>query len=771
MADATLLSISAISSLGGFAGVSAAYIAWQHRDHPAAIPFAKQSILSGGWGFVFAALVFVRDPAVAAVLIATQFAFAALIINYFLQFTLIYTGRGDWLTIRRRRALLAIYGFSAALVLADPFTNLLFGEVTIRTVAGLTLPVAERTGALSALTVSVAYPSVLVYIALLGEFLASQRNVYRRQTAIILLSVLFTAIGSVAFRLGLSPHPGLDLTPLFYAGEAVVIASALFYYDFLDVEPLAPDVVLSEISDPVLVCDEDGTLLHSNPAGTSLFDDGSAVGTDLGTALPGLDEAVAENNVFEHESDEDGSVAAYDVSKAPIRDQYDRRRGSAVVLRDVTMQQRRERILAELQSVNQRFLTAETEDDVTMLATRTTERTLGCPYSAILLHNADTDHLRVAAATDPLFDAFTTGNSDTPTREVTRIDGSETTPLPVIQRGENDLWQVFDSGEPMSVYSPTIKAEQPLPVSLDESVLLPLGEHGVLLVSSGSDGATLTDDDRQFAQTLASATENALNRIAKERQLRESRALIEEQKEHIEFFNACLRHDLLNGMTVIQGRAGMLDDHVDEAGMDHLRTITEYSDDIVTLTRKIRSVTGELGGQTDTDLRPVELSDTIRRKVEKIRQGHEEATIEVTVDDDLWVTGDDLLAEVVENLILNAIEHNDTSTPKVTVRTVRRTDATHVRIADNGPGIPEEMKDTVFQKGVTREASGSVGFGLYFVEVMMDRYGGSVWFEDDGTTAPPAESVAGSDEPDGTVVVLSLPAADPNIDAASHERS
>ncbi len=40
------------------------------------------------------------------------------------------------------------------------------------------------------------------------------------------------------------------------------------------------------------------------------------------------------------------------------------------------------------------------------------------------------------------------------------------------------------------------------------------------------------------------------------------------------------------------------------------------------------------------------------------------------------------------------------------------------------------MKSAVFDRNGTSESSGSIGFGLYFVHVMMTQYGGNIRFED-----------------------------------------
>lgn len=51
----------------------------------------------------------------------------------------------------------------------------------------------------------------------------------------------------------------------------------------------------------------------------------------------------------------------------------------------------------------------------------------------------------------------------------------------------------------------------------------------------------------------------------------------------------------------------------------------------------------------------------------------------------------------------------------------------------------------MFGPGITTDESGTIGFGLYFVKVMVDEYGGTVHFEEN--------------DPRGTVAVLTLPSS------------
>lgn len=94
------------------------------------------------------------------------------------------------------------------------------------------------------------------------------------------------------------------------------------------------------------------------------------------------------------------------------------------------------------------------------------------------------------------------------------------------------------------------------------------------------------------------------------------------------------------------------------------------------------------------------------------------------------VWADDLLAEVFHNLIGNAVKFGG---PGVVITiSVEALDGTvAVTVADTGPGVPDELKESIFhrfERGRTR-ARGE-GLGLYICRTLLERYGGRIWVED-----------------------------------------
>lgn len=85
-----------------------------------------------------------------------------------------------------------------------------------------------------------------------------------------------------------------------------------------------------------------------------------------------------------------------------------------------------------------------------------------------------------------------------------------------------------------------------------------------------------------------------------------------------------------------------------------------------------------------------------------------------------------MLSSVLRNFLNNAVQHNDKDTPVVRVFGTVYEDSFELRIADNGPGIPDEQKESIFGKGEVGLESPGTGIGLYLVRTLVDGYGGDV---------------------------------------------
>lgn len=94
------------------------------------------------------------------------------------------------------------------------------------------------------------------------------------------------------------------------------------------------------------------------------------------------------------------------------------------------------------------------------------------------------------------------------------------------------------------------------------------------------------------------------------------------------------------------------------------------------------------------------------------------------------------------NILLNAIQAKETGRPVILVKITKTTNKVTVSMKDNGPGIPDDLKDNIFTPYFSTKSKGS-GIGLAVAKKGIENAGGNIWFE--------------SEEGKGTTFFISLP--------------
>ncbi|WP_276249064.1 sensor histidine kinase KdpD [Haladaptatus sp. YSMS36] len=224
---------------------------------------------------------------------------------------------------------------------------------------------------------------------------------------------------------------------------------------------------------------------------------------------------------------------------------------------------------------------------------------------------------------------------------------------------------------------------------------------------------------------------------------------LEYRTDQLEFFNSILRHDVLNGMTVVQGRAShLLASSNDEESRRHLKTIVQWSDDIVNVVQRVRAIIRILSNESEVPLAATNLTQAVNDEVRRLRTTYPEVTFKTNIPDGVYVKADDLLGEIIGNVLTNAVNHNSREGLRVTVQVgeIPARDVVELQIADTGTGIPDDQKHTVFRRGEKGHAKDTGdGFGLFFVDAMVGAYGGNIRVEDN--------------QPQGANFVIELPIA------------
>lgn len=173
----------------------------------------------------------------------------------------------------------------------------------------------------------------------------------REQARTLAIASLFPWLGNAAYLAGLVPW-GLDGPPFLVLPAAYLIFRGVRDHALTQLRPIARELVVERMSDPVVVVDAGGELVDRNDAGAR-FVAGLADPTDSAAApqrleqVPALASAVAVARL-EGESELHVDHRTFSLRLVELADPDERSLGQAIVLRDVTSYERMQRSLREL---------------------------------------------------------------------------------------------------------------------------------------------------------------------------------------------------------------------------------------------------------------------------------------------------------------------------------------------------------------------------------------------------------------------------------------
>jgi signal transduction histidine kinase len=202
------------------------------------------------------------------------------------------------------------------------------------------------------------------------------------------------------------------------------------------------------------------------------------------------------------------------------------------------------------------------------------------------------------------------------------------------------------------------------------------------------------------------------------------------RRQRLAVLNRILRHNVRNELDVIRAHAEDAELTEAIASVDRLGRLSEE-------TRRIQ----QLMGRSAADQTPMELRTVLDDAVTDVTTGtNADASVtgpEVTVNLDAK-----LCRYALRHLVENAVEHNDTPSPRVVGRCERTESGIRIVVADDGPGIPDAER-AVIEAGEEDPLEHASSLGLWGANWAVQAMGGSLSFE---------ESDLG-----GTAVVVALP--------------
>ncbi|HEY7400622.1 MAG TPA: ATP-binding protein [Actinomycetota bacterium] len=234
---------------------------------------------------------------------------------------------------------------------------------------------------------------------------------------------------------------------------------------------------------------------------------------------------------------------------------------------------------------------------------------------------------------------------------------------------------------------------------------------------------------RQAAATLDRARLDARARLAQ---------LDAETNELRAAMFSSVTHDLRTPLASIKaGVTSLLDPsatHDPTQERDLLTTILEETDRLNRLVGNILDLAKIRAGALTPAREPTAIDEVVESALARLRPQFEGLTVRAELAPDLpdvWVDPVQI-DQVLANLIENAIRHSP-SGGTVEVGVARRDGFVQVRVVDEGPGIPEDERERVFDafyRGEKRPERPGSGLGLAIAKAVVVAHGGRIWIEE-----------------------------------------
>jgi PAS domain S-box-containing protein len=379
---------------------------WRRRMMPGARPLTALSIAAAVWSLAYA-LEIAATPMPAAIFWArVQYLGIMTLPVAWLAFVLEYASLQHWLTRRNLALILIVPTLTQIAVWTNDYHGLIWPQIQVNTEGHFPILDFDHGPAFWTCNIYAHICLASGTLILLWRFLRSQR-LYLSQIAIFLIGAMAPWIGNGLYVLNLTPWPGLDLSPFGFTFTASAIAFGVLRLRFLDVVPVARDIVLESINQSVIVLDDHNRIVDINRAAQHVIGCAAAdvIGQPIRQALSRWPKILDRYyNVVELNEEVqieiEGRTLILDVLISPLRDRDGRLRGRVIVWHDITRRKQIEEALRqrndELMALQQILMVAKDQAEAAHRAKSTflahMSHEVRTPLSAIL---GSTDLIRL----------------------------------------------------------------------------------------------------------------------------------------------------------------------------------------------------------------------------------------------------------------------------------------------------------------------------------------------------------------------------------------
>lgn len=222
-------------------------------------------------------------------------------------------------------------------------------------------------------------------------------------------------------------------------------------------------------------------------------------------------------------------------------------------------------------------------------------------------------------------------------------------------------------------------------------------------------------------------------------ELKESNFKFQKAYEETTFYKELTTHDIGNIIQTISQSVELLKEHDQSLGSEDIGEIYDLIERQANRGKQLIKNVKDLSLAEDSTIliEAKPLLKYVREAIDFVETHFRNKAIIINLSckmDEVSVKGNDLLLDVFENILTNAIEYNEQSPIKIQInisRLVKNNEKMiKIEMKDNGIGIDDNLKSEIFEKSklYSRRKMGR-GIGLSLVSKIIKSYDGKIWVE------------------------------------------
>ena len=225
-----------------------------------------------------------------------------------------------------------------------------------------------------------------------------------------------------------------------------------------------------------------------------------------------------------------------------------------------------------------------------------------------------------------------------------------------------------------------------------------------------------------------------------ERSLKTREEELKESNKELEDFASIASHDLKAPLRAIDNLANWIEEDMEDVTETTKEQLALMKGRIAMMNKLLDSLLEYSRiGRTNEDAILVDVNKMLENIFYTVSQP-KGFIINIAKDMPIFKTQHAPLYQVFQNLIVNALKHHDKKNGSISIKCITTGNHYTFYVEDNGPGIPAEYHDKIFQLFQTlksKDETDGVGMGLAIIKKTVEKFGGNISIsskEGEGTT-------------------------------------